>query len=110
MEMLVGELEIMTVAERPAGRIVRVSVAGELDAATVPRLRAALADVVGRRPGRVELDLADVTFCSSAAVTELRAAQRALPGRLVITAARRPVRRVLELCDLTESFGLMPVA
>ncbi|MGI5243831.1 STAS domain-containing protein [Dactylosporangium sp. CA-139066] len=105
-----GELEIATVAPRGAERLVRLSVAGELDAATVPRLRAALADVVGRRPARVELDLAGVTFCSSAAVTALRVAQRAMPGRLVITDARRPVRRVLELCGLTESFGLTPVA
>jgi anti-sigma B factor antagonist len=110
MEMLVGELEITTDVPRAAGHVVRVSVAGELDAATVPRLRAALADVVGRRPGRLELDLADVTFCSSAAVAELRAAERMMPGRLVITDARRPVRRVLELCDLADSFGLSPGA
>jgi len=106
MEMQVGEFQVTTVADRSAERLVRLAVAGDLDAAAVPRLRDVLADVVGRRPGRVELDLAGVTFCSSAAVAELRTAERTMPGRLVITDARRPVRRVLELCDLTESFGL----
>ncbi|MFD0581108.1 STAS domain-containing protein [Dactylosporangium darangshiense] len=104
--MLVGELEITTVTRPAVAHVVRVSVAGDLDAATVPRLRAALADVVARRPARLELDLARVTFCSSGAIAELRTAERAMPGRLVITDARRPVRRLLELCNLTESFGL----
>ncbi|MEV6923038.1 STAS domain-containing protein [Dactylosporangium sp. NPDC051485] len=102
MHMLMDELEITTVADRSAARVVRVSVAGDLDAATVPRLRSALAAAVAERPERLELDLARVTFCSTGAVTELDAVRRFLPGRLVITDARRPVRRMLELCDLTD--------
>ncbi|MFG2038885.1 STAS domain-containing protein [Dactylosporangium sp. NPDC048998] len=42
-----------------------VSLTGEIDMSTVPRLAAAVDDVLNEPPARVVLDMAGVTFCDS---------------------------------------------
>jgi anti-sigma B factor antagonist len=42
-----------------------ITLAGEIDMLTVPRLSKTVNEVLGSPPPRVVLDLADVTFCDS---------------------------------------------
>lgn len=77
----------------------RVSLAGELDIATVPALEEALADLSSDGASLV-LELAELTFMDS---TGLRAfvrvaRQREAVGRLVL---RGPTGRVLEVLDIS---------
>ncbi len=86
--------------------MVVIVVVGELDLATVPRVRDYLRDRTGGRPGHVVLDLAGVRFMSSHGVSLLIDAHEGrdgLPGRLHLTGvtSNRPVRRVLDLTGLT---------
>ncbi|WP_059011144.1 STAS domain-containing protein [Streptomyces specialis] len=50
---------------------VTVSAAGELDFATLPRLRTALAAALATRPRSVDVDLSGVSFCDCAGVNVL---------------------------------------
>ena len=77
-----------------------MSVAGEIDQASAPQLRAGLAEAAACQPALLELDLTGVTFCSTAGLSELFMARDLLDGRLVVTGVRRPVRRLLEVLHL----------
>ncbi|WP_425553531.1 STAS domain-containing protein [Dactylosporangium salmoneum] len=102
--MTSGDVLQVAVAAHPTRRgVVQVRVAGELDAAACPQLRAALAAAAAADPSLLELDLGGVTFCSGTAVAELCAAERRLAivgGGVVVAAASRPVRRLLDLLGL----------
>jgi len=83
------------------GSVATVSIAGELDLATAPRLAAA-----AREHSDAELlvvDMTEATLIDSTAVRTLLEADRACAGsgsRLVLVVADGPVRRVFELCEL----------
>ncbi|GAA0731709.1 STAS domain-containing protein [Dactylosporangium roseum] len=53
----------VTVRRAPTETV--VSIAGEIDMSTVPRLAAAVDEVLSEPPARVVLDMAGVTFCDS---------------------------------------------
>jgi stage II sporulation protein AA (anti-sigma F factor antagonist) len=81
-----------------------VTVRGDLDCATAPRLRAALEgmDAAGRT---VLIDLSATDFMDCAGVGVLAASHRRLRdlgGELVLEAPSGPVRRVLELTGLLD--------
>jgi anti-anti-sigma factor len=71
------------------GAVIRVSVAGEIDMATVNQLDVALTTAIGRDDATgVEIDFAGVTFCDSSGIAALdraygMATQRSLPLRLI---------------------------
>ncbi|MEU5786286.1 STAS domain-containing protein [Micromonospora purpureochromogenes] len=94
------------------GRLLRVSVAGEVDFATSGELRAALDAVLADLTGTpVEVDLAEVPFLDSSGVHVLLdayawAADRDCP--LVVANARPVVRRVLEITGVLALLGLAP--
>ena len=77
---------------------------GELDLAVVPELRARLA--VAHRPGaHLVLDLRDVTFMDSSALSVVLAADRQLMatgGGLRLAHASAEVQRVLRICGLAD--------
>ena len=79
-------------------------VAGSVDAVTAPRLAEALqATVAGGEP-RVVVDLAGVTYVSSAGLRAILSgvkAARTAGGDLVVAAAQPQVREVFELAGLT---------
>ena len=83
---------------------VRIAVVGEIDLSTSDVLRAGLLEVLSaRRPDRIEVDLAGVTFLGCGGVTVLvvvgNAAAR-IGCQLRITNPRPIVRRVLDLTGL----------
>jgi anti-sigma B factor antagonist len=82
---------------------------GELDISATPRLSTVLAMAATSPGGRLVLDLENVTFIDSTALgTILKAAtQLDESGTLLaIVAPEGPVRRLLEMTNLTQRFRL----
>ena len=85
----------------------RVVVSGELDTATSPDLMNALEALERTEAQRVVLDLSEVTFIDSSAISTLVRAKAALEARgamLVIAPASRQVEMVLRMCELDREF------
>ena len=81
--------------------------AGELEADTAERARAAVNAALAHASGRVVVDLSALTFCDSTGVRVLAGALRRAGGRPVVL--RNPhstVRKVLDLTGMTEKFVL----
>jgi anti-sigma B factor antagonist len=82
---------------------VRVEVEGELDIATADELERAVWPVIARRPDRIVVDFAGLTFCDSSGtrvmISLYREAQRT-GTQFVIVAARHEVRRIFEIVQL----------
>ena len=94
------DVERTTVLGRPA-----LSVRGELDLATAPRLAAAAESLLSQQPQSLVVDLTDTTFLDSSGARELvriarRAAERSVALEVVCPRANRPVRLVLDLLEL----------
>jgi anti-sigma B factor antagonist len=82
---------------------------GELDISATPRLSTVLAMASASRGGRLVLDLSEVTFIDSTALgTILKAAAQLEEGgaSLAVVAPDGPVRRLLEMTNLTQRFRL----
>jgi anti-sigma B factor antagonist len=94
-------------------REVTVSVVGELDAFTAPRLRSVLDTELERHPSELALDLRGVRFLGSAGLavlveTQTSADARDIPLRLIATT--RPVTRPLEVTGLIDLFTVSGAA
>ena len=94
------DAERTTVLGRPA-----LSVRGELDLATAPRLAEAAESQLSQQPQSLVVDLTDTTFLDSSGARELvRIARRAAEGsvalEVVCPRANRPVRLVVDLLEL----------
>jgi anti-sigma B factor antagonist len=88
-----------------------VAASGELDVAATPRLSTVLAMAGNGAGQRVVLDLVAVDFIDSTALgTILKAAGQLEEGghSLVVVAPDGPVRRLLEMTNLTGRFRLFP--
>ena len=82
-----------------------ISLAGELDMASLPSVAAPLDELLGREAQPVVLDLSGLTFLDSSGVTLLvRIANHF--GQVRTHAATEPVRRVVEVLGLSERFGM----
>ncbi len=82
------------------GRVV-LTISGEVDVVSVPRLRAAMADVVGHAD--VVVDLSGVSFCDSSVLRLLVDAQRdsaAADHVLEVAHPSGPVRELFEVSGL----------
>lgn len=81
----------------PAGEIVVLRVAGEVDLSTLPVLQAALTNGLARRPGHLLVDLAELTFCSAWGLALLVQAGSAAAGHgtgYTVSAVSRHINRV----------------
>lgn len=86
-----------------------VSIAGELDLATAPKLRSVLAEVTESGPKAIRIDLGGVTFLDSSAISVLVEAQQRHQADgvgLVLHGLLGHSRRVLEIAGLTDYFEL----
>jgi anti-sigma B factor antagonist len=84
---------------------------GELDVGATPRLSTVLAMAYASPGGRLVLDLSDVAFIDSTALGTLLKAGGEVESagkRLRVVCADGPVRRLLEMTNLTNRFQLCP--
>lgn len=93
--------------------IVRIAVAGEIDLATSPQVRAVmLAAIEAATPsGNVNVDLADVTFLDASGVRVLitgREAARCRGVGFTVQNAQCAVQRVLDILGLTTTLLCLP--
>jgi anti-anti-sigma factor len=97
--------------EHRAGRLITVSVEGELDLLTAPKLVAQVNQLLRVEPGDVVLDLGATQFIDSAGLAILLNLQRRLDRRghrLRVVCDEGPVRRVIEMARLEETLGVVP--
>lgn len=86
-----------------------VTVAGEIDFSTAPRLRQALVEVLHARGPETVVDLSAVSFIDASGIGVLMGAANLAHsegGQLVL---RRPSRPVLLLLDLMELHGVLGI-
>lgn len=86
-----------------------VSVFGELDQATAPKLRSALTEALELREKSVLVDLSDCGFIDSTGLSLLVEAKRRLAEddrRFAVCCPDADVRRLLELTGIDEAVGL----
>ena len=86
-----------------------LTVHGEVDLASAPKLAAAMTELIDRGYTSVAVDLGSVEFIDSSGLGVLVGSLRRLRddgGDLVLRAASPPVTRILELTGLD---GLLPV-
>jgi anti-sigma B factor antagonist len=101
----------LTLSIRQSAREIIVSVTGELDVLTVPRLATALDDIVRRGEGDVVMDLTRAGFIDSLGLHALLTVQRRLAERsrrFTVICDAGPVRHSIELARLTEPLGVVP--
>jgi anti-sigma B factor antagonist len=95
--------------ERSGGRATVVSLSGELDLSTVPRLQTCLQEHQRAKATTVILDLSQVTFIDSSGIGALiRAFKDSENGRRLLTviAADTQVERVLQLSGIDKALPL----
>jgi anti-sigma B factor antagonist len=103
--------QLLTIDQRVEDGAVVVSVRGEVDTLTAPRLRAALDEALRSAAARrVVVDLLGVTFLASAGLTALteaaqHAEQRREPLRIVVD-HHRPVVRPIQITGLDDVLTL----
>ncbi|MEV4347120.1 STAS domain-containing protein [Actinoplanes sp. NPDC049596] len=87
-----------------------VALGGEIDMDNAPQVRQFLTGMLERdRPGRLLIDMQDVTFLGSAGVHALVYCQTdadRLGSRVELRRPRPQVREVLQICGVTEMFNL----
>ena len=82
------------------GTVTVMRIGGELDMSSAPLLTDLVEAVVGSRPTRVVVDMANVRFLCAAglrALIQTRDMIIAAGGRLVLRAPSRPTRRILAI-------------
>ena len=82
-----------------AGDVIGLAVSGEVDIATAPGLRTALADAIGRSPRGIELDLRDCSFIDSTGLQAIVRAAVALGERGGWLSLSRPPERLRRLFE-----------
>ncbi len=90
-------------------RVPLITIAGELDGATSPRLRAAVVDLMPTVPPEgLAIDVRDLTFVDSAGLATLLMARKLLDGRrLRLVGATGQVRDTLSLTSIDVLFELV---
>ena len=103
-----GPIQLTVATYRRAHETV-VSVAGELDVLTVPKLATTLDDIVRRRHGDVVMDLTGTGFIDSLGLHALLNVQRRLAerSRRLTVICDGTVRNAIDLARLTEALGVV---
>src|SRR3954464_13467251 len=95
----------LTVQTEQRADVVVVSVAGELDMATAPRLQDQITDLLEKGRTRLVFDLAEVSFCDSTGLSVFVRAKNSTDeagGVVRLAAPQRGVLRILEVSGLVE--------
>ena len=109
MESVTGSMFVISQREQ-AGDTTVLSVEGDLDLSSAPRLKWALADSQSQGPKHLIVDLSGVAFIDSTALGVLVGAQRAMDEglHLAIVCAEENVLRIFELTGLDGMFEILP--
>jgi anti-sigma B factor antagonist len=98
----------LRVSSRSQGDHIVLSLAGEIDLYTAPRLQSELAAVLtGSGPVQIVVDMSGVDFCDSTGMNVLLAAHRHAReggGDLSLAAPRVAVRKILQVTGLEAVF------
>ena len=97
----------LTVSELDGDTVVRA--AGELDVNTAPELREQLARLIAEDARQIVIDLTEVSFVDSTALSVLVSALKRLrqfDGDLELASPNPSVRRVFEITGLTRLFTI----
>lgn len=99
---------LLRVQTRWQARTATLVLVGELDYATAPLLAGRLTTALARRPERVILDLAALTFIDCSGLTPIIRARNRLPQEvpLIMRSPRRRVRSLLALTGVDQTPGL----
>ncbi|MFF4818912.1 STAS domain-containing protein [Kitasatospora sp. NPDC001309] len=100
----------ITTTAAPGGTVI-VRLDGEVDQDDRPQLDDALTVALDKRPNRLVVDLAGLTFCYSVCLNALLTARRTANAVGVVMALAAPLPqtvRVLELTGVDEVFTLYP--
>jgi len=98
------------IAQHRRDGYIGVSVSGELDVLTAPRLANTLLPLIRQDPGNVVIDLSQARFIDSVGLHALLNAQRRLTRRghrLAVIAGPGQVRDMIELARLSDTLGLV---
>ena len=103
----VADDDMMTLAIHREGEAATVTVGGEIDLVSVPRLSAAMAAEIDAGPEVLVVDLDQVTFFPSMGLRALALAQRVAQERgvdlRVVVASSRATLRLLQISGMTDS-------
>jgi anti-sigma B factor antagonist len=101
-----GRAEALTIQDQWDGGIVTITVRGEIDVSTAGALSQCLGEAARRKPQRLVIDLAEVGFMDSAALSAFVRVRKALPAEcpVVFRSAGRGARQVFELTGLGSVF------
>jgi anti-sigma B factor antagonist len=96
-------------SELPAGTNL-ISVEGELDLSTAPRLKWMLVDSLEGPANRLVVDLSLTTFMDSTALGVLVGIKRSLDedNQLAVVCARRNVLKIFEFAGIDGAFAIFP--
>jgi anti-anti-sigma factor len=100
-------IQDIEISRRETAQGVLLCVAGELDLVTAAAFTDRLSTEITQTDGPVILDLAGVTFMSTAGINALLTAGELAGPRLRMRAMSQPVRRVLELTSLLDRFPIV---
>ena len=101
------ELKVTT---RSQGDHAVVSVSGEIDLYTAPRLQSELMTALSRSPARLIIDMSGVEFCDSTGINVLLAAHRQARergGELQLAGPGSATRKVLQVTGLETVFTVL---
>ena len=108
----IEESRVKIDVEWPAPEAAVLTVAGVLDIATTPELRARLEEALSERLDALTVDLSDVTFIDSTALAALVHANRRLRGEnelLVLLGTDSYARVILEATGLDRCLNVVTV-
>ncbi len=101
------ELKVTT---RSQGDHTVISVAGEIDLYTAPKLQSELTTALGASPARLIVDMSRVDFCDSTGINVLLAAHRQARergGELQLAGPGSATRKVLQVTGLESVFTVV---
>lgn len=98
--------------EELEGGISAVSIAGELDQATVPELESHLEDLIGGANGSLLVDLSSCEFIDSSGLATLVSAHERISANagergFAICCPESQVKRLLEITGLDQAMGIV---
>jgi anti-sigma B factor antagonist len=105
----VPHVELKVSTRSQGGRII-VSLGGEIDLYTAPRLHGELDSVLASGPAQIVVDMSGVEFCDSTGMNVLLGAYRRareLGGDLELAAPRPTIRKILQVTGLETVFTVL---